>query len=540
MTSTLSKSSLAKYVREFRSLPRGLLNWKLLLTVITFALTGSPKGWDEGSTSAISQLESFQDEYGLNGDHGDDKLSNIVSLVNVGASAGALLSFFLNDRIGRIQSMRVYLATYAIGSLISCFSYGHYGALYTGRIVAGLGVGGCTVVGPMTIAEIAPKSIRGLMTLWFNVCMLTTQGIGVFTVFGVSTNISPSLKLQYQIPWFVQTFIPAIAIFLSFFAIESPRWLILKNRQQDALQALLQLRGLSEDHPYFQEEWSLMLSHINDEQSQHGSQGSLSIIKETFTVATNFRRVQLVVIAYILAQFSGANSITNYLPTIIGLIGVKGAGIKLYASGSYALAKAVFCITSSLLFIDVVGRRRSLMIGVTIQLICHSYLAGYLRYFTIDSDALPQGASDAALAFIYIHALGWAVGLYSLPYLFGAELWPNRLRSFGGALAQSFHWLFYFAITKATPSLLSSFNIWGAFVFFVAWCIIAFVFTFFCVPETSGLSLDEIDACFERPLYRMRYGRDSPRDIREQEDFEKEGFHNDEHKDQGSDHIERV
>ena len=76
-------------------------------------------------------------------------------------------------------------------------------------------------------------------------------------------------------------------------------------------------------------------------------------------------------------------------------------------------------------------------------------------------------------------------GLYTLPYLFGAELWPNRVRSFGGALSQGFHWLFYFGITKATPSLLSSMAIWGAFVFFVAWCTLAFLYGVFCIPESK-------------------------------------------------------
>ena len=117
---------------------------------------------------------------------------------------------------------------------------------------------------------------------------------------------------------------------------------------------------------------------------------------------------------------------------------------------------------------------------------------------------MPDGASDFAIVVIYIHAFGWAVGLYTLPYLFGAELWPNRIRSFGGALSQCFHWLFYFAITKATPSILESMDTWGAFLFFVAWCIVALVYTVYFIPETSGLILEEIDAIFQRPLHKMR------------------------------------
>ncbi|RTE84910.1 hypothetical protein BHE90_000591 [Fusarium euwallaceae] len=503
-------SSLAKYVRGVKSLPSGIFNWHLFATCISFALAGCPKGWDEGSAASITELDSFKREYGLDAKTNRATISNIVSLVNVGAGVGAFLSFFLNDRIGRLWSARLYQTIYAIGSLISCLSYGNHAVLYLGRIVAGLGIGACTVVGPMAIAEMAPKSIRGLMTLWFNIAMLSGQTVGIFTVFGSNMHISPAKHLQYQIPWFVQTFVPAIAIVSSFFSVESPRWLTIRGRPQEALEALVTLRGLPVDHPYLQEEYAEISSHIDDENRQFGEGGYLSVMKETFSVRSNLRRVQLTIIAYILAQFSGANSVTNYLPTVFTLIGVTGTDVKVYSTGLYAVAKLVCCVIASLVFVDVLGRRKSLMLGITVQAMCHAYLSGYLKYFTKDPESVPSGASDAAIGIIYIHAFGWAVGLYTLPYLFGAELWPNRIRSFGGALSQSFHWMFYFAITKATPSIISSMDVWGAFLFFVAWCIVAFIYTLFFVPETSNLSLDEMDAIFDRPMHKMRHSTKTP------------------------------
>ncbi|KAI9151508.1 Quinate permease [Paramyrothecium foliicola] len=464
-------------------------------------LTSSFQGWDEGSAASITSLASFAREYQID----DSTISNIVSLVNVGAGVGAFLSFFLNDRIGRIWSMRLYQSTYAVGSLISCFSYGNQGALYVGRIVAGLGIGACTVVGPMSIAELAPKDIRGLLTLWLNVCMLASQALGSFTVLGCSQNISPALNLQYQVPWFVQTFVPAISIVCSFFICESPRWLAINGRMEDARATLYLLRGLPENDVSLQLEYAQLATHLENENETNPQDGYWAIIKETFSKRSNLRRVQLTIVAYILAQFSGANSITNYLPTIFGYIGVQGTSAKIYSTGLYAVAKLVFCFAASLFIVDVLGRRKSLMLGVSVQMLCHAYLAGYLKHFIEDPSSMPSAASDVAIAVIYIHAFGWAVGLYTLPYLFGAELWPNRIRSFGGALSQCFHWLFYFAITKATPSILNSMAIWGAFVFFLAWCVVAFVYTLFLVPETRGLSLDEMDALFERPMYMMRH-----------------------------------
>jgi hypothetical protein len=137
-------------------------------------------------------------------------------------------------------------------------------------------------------------------------------------------------------------------------------------------------------------------------------------------------------------------------------------------------------------------------------MLCHSYLAGFLNVFRHEGDSVAPGASKFAIGAIYIHAFGWAIGLYALPYLFGAELWPNRIRSFGGALSQGFHWIFYFAITKATPSMLSSMDQWGAFLFFAGWCLIALVYCFIMVPETAGRSLENIDALFEHPWYLIR------------------------------------
>lgn len=304
------------------------------------------------------------------------------------------------------------MTIYAAGNLIETFSYGSLPALYVGRLVAGAGIGALTVVGPMAIVEIAPAMTRGLMTLWFNVCMLSSQMIGIFVVFGCNVHIDPSKNLQYQIPFFVQCFVPAIGVFMSFFLHESPRWLCLRGRSEEALKTLTTIRGLKSDHPFLVTEWEMMSTQVAREQAEFGDAGYLSIIRETFCVRSNLRRVQLTVVAYILAQFSGANSVTNYLPEVFGIIGVKSTNVKVYASGLYALAKLVCCIAASLVFVDVLGRRKSMFIGVTIQALCHSYLAGYLFWFVRDEAGMPKGASDMAIGVIYIHALGWAVGMF--------------------------------------------------------------------------------------------------------------------------------
>lgn len=89
-----------------------------------------------------------------------------------------------------------------------------------------------------------------------------------------------------------------------------------------------------------------------------------------------------------------------------------------------------------------------------------------------------------------------------LPYVFGAELWPTPIRSFGSAMSQGFHWLFYYGISRALPDLLSQTHNWGAFIFFAAWCFVTLIYVYFVVPETAGLGLEDFDWLFKQPLWR--------------------------------------
>lgn len=354
------------------------------------------------------------------------------------------------------------------------------------------------------IVEVAPKATRGLMTLWFNLWMLMSQMIGVFVVYGVNIHISSKLTLQYQIPFFVQVFVPTIAIGLSFLVSESPRWLALCGRYEESMASLCKIRNLPDDHPVLVSEFKEIRGQIEQEFDAYGRLSLKKQFVELTTSASNLRRLRLSFMAYFLAQWSGANGITNYLPTIFGLIGVKGDDKTIYSTGLYAFTKLMTTLIASLFFTDAVGRRKSLLIGVIIQMCCHFYLGGYLKYYLADPSGIPVGASRAAIGAIFIHAFGWAIGLYSLPYIFGSELYPSRVRALGTSLSGGFHWLFYFAITKATPGLLSGMHVWGCFIFWGAWCAVSWIYGFIMVPETSGRSLESMDSLFDYRWYEIR------------------------------------
>lgn len=322
------------------------------------------------------------------------------------------MSFFINDRIGRLWSYRLYIIIWTIGQIVALLAPG-LPALYAARIISGLGIGSLTVTGPMSIVEIAPSEIRGLLTSWFVVAMSIALVSSIFCVYGVFINI-PTSRLQYQTVFFAPCIFMMMCIFASFFLCESPRWLMMVGRTNDAVKTLVRLRGLPANHARVQMEIreienSINKSRLQANSSQYSPSSFIAIIKETFTVSSNLRRVQQTLISYGLAQLSGANSITSYFVPILTLMGLGGGTTRtLFLSGMYGMSKLFFCLIASFFFIDALGRRKSLFVGITIQMISDIYIGIYVKYN--QEFGASHASSEAAIAALFIHAFGYCVG----------------------------------------------------------------------------------------------------------------------------------
>lgn len=340
-----------------------------------------------------------------------------MSLVYIGDVVGAALSFFINDRIGRLWSYRLYVLIWIIGQLVAIFSPGSSG-LYASRIISGLGIGSLSVTGTVSIVEIAPAEIRGLLTAWYSVCMGIALMTATFCVYGIQLHVGAS-RLQYQIVWFAPCIFMFLWLVASFFLCESPRWLLLSGRDQQAVDTLVKLRRLPSDHPRIQDELqgiqeSLQAETGTRDRDDHSPSQIVSIAKELFTEPSNLRRFQQALIMYALPQFSGGNSVTNYFVPILEVVGLAGNSTRnLFLNGMYTLAKFFFSLLASFVFIDALGRRNSLFFGVTLQMISDIYLAAYIK--VQNQNRASQGASEAALAAIFVHALGYSVGKCTNP-----------------------------------------------------------------------------------------------------------------------------
>ncbi|CAK7212899.1 hypothetical protein SBRCBS47491_001620 [Sporothrix bragantina] len=493
---------LVRRFRNIRQAPRSVIvNPNLLGTAFVFAFSGFPAVWDQGSSSVIPSLPGYDDFFNVSTGADANLIKDLVSLVYIGYAIGSAATFFINDRIGRLWSYRLYALIYMIGLVVAITAPGLAG-LNASRIVTGIGIGALTVTGPMATAEISPDEIRGMLTSWFGVCMSLSLVTSVFCVYGVYVHMAAT-RLQYQVVWIVPTVTMAIVVAASFFCCESPKWLMMVDRYDDALAELVKLRGLPADHPRIQMEITAIQDAVRaahvDTTSEY--RRIRKIVKDTFTIPSNLRRVQQSLVSYLLAQLSGASQITSYLVPIMTLMGVTSSTEhKLFLSGMYGVAKLASVLLASFCIIDTLGRRNSLFIGISLQVITDIFIGVYVKYS--QEGPVPHAVSQAALGMLYIHGFGYCIGLFLLPYVFGAELWPDHLRTFGGALGQTFHWLFIYAMNYGLPSLLTETHNWGAFLFFASFGAVAFVYVFFMVPETSELSTEEIDRIFQGPWFK--------------------------------------
>ncbi|GES63264.1 general substrate transporter [Aspergillus terreus] len=498
--------------------PKQVFNWRLWFAVVSFGLMGAARGVDEGLISGAFNSKDFQRTIHFDSYSEVEQTNikaNVSAMVQIGSVGGALFAFLVCDRIGRLWATRQLCALWIIGIAIFMGANGNLGAIYAGRFVAGLGVGQTVVVGPVYLAEIAPASVRGLCTCVFTGFVYLGIVLAYFTNYGCQVNMGDNTHKRWEVPTSLHIIFAGLIALLSLLQYESPRFLIKKGKYEQALKNLARLRHLPEDHEYVVREiQGIQASHDAEMEATMGA-GPLGIIKEAFLVPSNLYRLYLAGMAQLMSQWSGAGSITLYAPDLFKLLGITGSNESLLVTAVFGIVKLVAAIVCALFLVDVIGRKRALLTGITLQAISMVYVAGFLTAVpemgVDDSFQLPAsklGASRGAIAMIYISGMGWALGWNSMQYLLTAELFPLRIRALATSMAMTLHFVNQYGNSRAVPNMLLStadggITPKGTFWFFAAVTILGGLWVLVTVPETAGRSLESMDRLFELPWYKI-------------------------------------
>lgn len=499
---------------NLKDTPKESLNWRLWYGVFVFGLMGAARGIDEGLIGTTAELYPFQRKFGLDNPNKSkheiaELLSNITSMVQMGSILGALVAFFLTDKIGRLWATRLLCIVWATG--ISIFlasaSTGSIGMVYAGRFIAGIGIGQTTVVAPTYLAEVAPRAIRGLCVCAFAGSVYVGIMLAYFASWGSSIHISSKTDAQWLVPNSMHLMFAGIIFALSFFARESPRWLIKVGRHEQALDNLSLLRQLPSDHPYVVSE--VLDINMQLEREREATMGTtwLGPVRELFSSKANLYRIQLSIMTQLLSQWSGANSVTIYAPQYFAMMGTTGQSEKLFATAIFGLVKFISSMLCAFFLIDWIGRKRALSSGIILQFVSMLYMAIFLFIDKgVSTKGAPQSPSQkhaamGAIVMIYFSGFGWALGWNSVQYLINSEIYPLRLRALGGSFAMTFHFVNQYGNSKAVPLMFLSMTHGGTMMFFSVVTAIGLAYVYFMVPETAGKSLEAMDEMFALPWH---------------------------------------
>ena len=395
----------------------------------------------------------------------------IMSMALWGTVVGALLAGYPTERLGRKKTLIWIGGLFFLSAVGSALAPDPYSFSFF-RFIGGLGVGASSIAAPTYISEISTAKNRGRLGVLYQFNLV----FGILVAF-ISNYLLDGVGGDRDWRWMMGVeAIPALFYTLMVIGVpKSPRWLLIhKNDPEEALRVL---KLTASD-----EEARAMLKSIQDDQNKSQAEPS-----SVFSGKYNFSLLLAFLIAFF-NQLSGINFILYYAPEILEKAGFAGSD-SLLSSISIGIVNLVFTFVGMYL-IDRAGRKQLMYIGsfgYIISLLMVSY------GFYTDASAMFK------LVFILMFIASHAVGQGTVIWVFISEIFPNKVRAFGQAWGCGTHWVFAAIITLLGAVLINSFEPWIVFSFFAFFMVLQLLFTIFLMPETKGVSLENLHERLIKP-----------------------------------------
>ncbi|CAE6534362.1 unnamed protein product [Rhizoctonia solani] len=499
---------------EDRPSPKEIYNRRLYILVLIAGWGGALFGYDSAVVGGLVDLPVFRTQFGL--DNVTPKQiefvgSNIESTYQAGCFFGSLVTFIIVERLGRRFALQWASVWFCTGAALMLSARNSIGLLYAGCVLSGFGVGSISLASPLYLAEISPPKVRGQLVGFYEILLQVGECVGFWVNFAVSKHVAVSAK-QWHIPIAIQ-FIPGGILFISsMFLQETPRWLYKVGRQEEAVMALAWIRNLPLDNVYVQEEFAFISVQLDRELQVQRKKGFIGQLREiskpglrnrlalgmTIMMCQNLTG-KLHVISFVfwrLIDFIlGAGAISDFAPTIFESIGMARVNSALFATGIYGLVKMVATFIALFWIVDRAGRRKPLLTGAFIGGLALYYVAAYVALAKPVRGVNSTPAGRFAAACLYIFAVATCGSWNGISWIVCAEIFPLSVRALCQAITTATHWIFAFAMARATPYMLANIG-YGFYLFFGTCMMVMIPLVYFLLPETKGVSLEHVDKLF--------------------------------------------
>ncbi|SCU82871.1 LAMI_0C01200g1_1 [Lachancea mirantina] len=463
---------------------------------VMVAFGGFVFGWDTGTISGFVNMTDFKRRFGdYSVSKGTYYLSNvrtglIVAFFNLGCAVGGIVLGKIGDVYGRRVGLTSVVVIYMIGIIIQIASINKWYQYFIGRIISGLGVGGITVLSPMLISEVSPKHLRGTLVSCYQ--FMVTGGIflGYCANYGTKTYDN---SVQWRVPLGLCFAWALFMIAGMSFVPESPRYLVEVGRLEEARRSLARVNKASLEDAVV----TVELEHIEASVEAERSAGSASWAELVTGKPQMFRRTLMGMLIQSLQQLTGDNYFFYYGTTIFQAVGLSDS-----FQTAIVLGVVNFFSTSlSLYTVDRFGRRNCLLWGAIGMICCYVVYAsvGVTRLWpegASHKDISSKGAGNCMIVFACFYIFCFATTWAPIAYVIISESYPLRIKGKAMAVASACNWLWGFLIAFFTPFITTAINFYYGYVF-MGCMVFAYFYVFFFVPETKGLTLEEVNEMYE-------------------------------------------
>lgn len=457
---------------------------KQILYVIWLSVVASIGGFLFGYDTAVisGTVDQVSTQFGM------DEIATgwYVGCALLGSIGGVTVAGYLSDRYGR-KIILVLSAILFFVSAFGCMISANELQLVVYRIIGGVGIGVASIVSPLYIAEVSVPAYRGRLvsmyqlaiTIGFLGAYLANYGLQQYSETLLSKGLISGLygKIFASEVWRAMLgmeSLPALVFLIILFLIpESPRWLIVKNKEQKASVILTRIFGEKEAGRQISNVKSLIASE--------------TVSDWKMLLQPGFRMALFIGVALaILGQFMGVNAVLYYGPSIFMETGLSSGDSLFYQS--LVGAVNMFTTVLALIIIDKVGRKKLVYWGVSGMIISLILIGIY--FSKGDVLGLP---SVFLLIFFLFYIFACAISICAVIFVLLSEMYPVKIRGAAMSIAGLSLWIGTYLIGQLTPLMLSSLTPAGTFWLFALMCIPYMLIVWKLLPETTGKSLEEIE-----------------------------------------------
>ncbi|EXJ86467.1 hypothetical protein A1O3_03418 [Capronia epimyces CBS 606.96] len=488
-------------VRNIRG--EGLQRMIAVLGAVAFLVQGYNQSMMNGFTTlptflaAIPEVDTVNTT-GSQKSHNATILGLVVAIFEAGSALGALSCLVVGDRLGRPKTMLLAGIVCVIGVVIQASTYS-LGQILAGRIIVGLGIGLYTGTVPMYVSETADADKRGRLVAVEGVFALSGLAIASWVNFGMYHTTGP---VTWRFPIALQLVFIAILLGLTPFLPESPRWLVKKERLEEATAVMARLMGRAGDDAEVAREIAVIHAAV---QRDAGHRHQYSANPFSMNENRHLHRLLLAVTITMITQMTGINVIAFYSVSIFeGTLGYSGSSARIF-SACLQVTLALGGLTA-IFTVERFGRRRLMIFSTACICVAQAAVAG------LSSDLQNVGSARAAIFFYFLAMYTLPIGMFIIPFMYGAEVAPLGIRHKVTAMGAATSWLFNFMVAEVTPVAFTNIQ-WRYNIVYAATsaagCLVIYLF----YPETRGRTLEEIDEIFlqsKSPFDPVRVARILP------------------------------